>query len=585
MARSLGLLLLCAAALAHGGSARTQQGQGGAQITIVPTGGSGRPDVGPVGGPTTKSERAQRHTWEIWWSYNREYYLAQRARGASVTGVRALDDPRQRAQLREERLIDLMLGAIEDKDKDVRSSAAVALGKFGASKGIRGALERHMRSPPEGWPDVREGAIYGTGLLALGENRRFLDTVAWDKDRPAREQSMALVGLMMDGTGESADLLVRHAKHDHAHANAGPEQAPARAEQERRRFSAHLLGFVEEGGYDDFLWQVASGGRAWGVGEQSMAITALGRRRAVAYKGRLFGLLRERGSDRNLARSAAIALGMMIGPGDEEDLKRLAQFVRDSRADTIAQNFAVMSLGQIGGDTAVELLKDLLRVFGDEEDRAFVHLALGLCGVRSAAARDVLLVEYQRADTEVEQGVLALACGIAKVKDAVPLTVEALEKPRKRDTEGLGARGRLGGWAALALGFHGDARGLPAVRKLLTSSNDPFVCEQAAIAVSLLVRSAAVPELMAILKDAGTLHAKAAIVVALGVLPEPTPAAVDALVSVYKDDSMPNTVRALAICALGALAEPRPVPVSALLVRNYNYFVRCLALDEIASYL
>lgn len=585
MARTLGLLFLCAAALAHGGSARTQPGQGGAQITIVPFAGTGRPDVGPEGGPTTESDRARRHTWEIWWSYNREYYLARRARGAPVTGVRALDDRKQRADLREGRLIDLLLHAIEDKDKDVRSSAAVALGKFGVSKGIRRALERHISSPPEGWPDVREGSIYGTALLGLGENRRFLDTIAWDKDRPTREQSIALTGLMMDGTQESADLLVQHARYFHTSSKSGPEQPPARAEQERRRFAAHLLGFVEASGYDDFLWQVASGGRAWGVGEQAMAITALGRRRAKAYKEPLFRMLYGRGSDRNLARSAAIALGMMLGPDETEDLGRLARFVRDSRADTIAQNFGVMSLGQVGGETSVGLLKDLLRAFADEEDRAFVYLALGLCGVRSEAARDILLAEYHRADTEVEQGVLALACGIAKVEEAVPLTVRALESPRKRDTEGLGARGRFAGWAALALGFHGDGRGLPPVRKLLERNNDPFVREQAAIAVSLLLRSAAVPELMAILKDAGTLHAKAAVVVALGLLPEPTPAAVDALASVYRDDSMPNTVRALAICALGALAEPRPVPVSALLVRNYNYFVRCLALDEIASYL
>jgi HEAT repeat protein len=584
MARSLGLLLLSALAFAHGGSARSQPGQGGTQITIVPTGGSGRPDLGPAGGPTTESDRARRHTWEIWWSYHREHYLAQRTRGAVTTGVRELDDRKQRQDLREGRLIDLLLGALEDKDKDVRSSAAVALGKFGLSKGVRGALERRLRSPPEGWPDVREGSIYGTGLLALAENRRFLDTIARDKDRSAREQSMALTGLMMDGTGESADLLAWHARYFHSGVQSGPETPPARAEQERRRFATHLLGFVEGGGHDDFLWQVACGGRAWGVGEQSMAITALGRRRAEPFKGQIFRLLYER-ADRNLARSAAIALGMMIDHDDAEDLRRLARFVRDSRADTIAQNFAVMSLGQIGGETAVELLKELLRVFGDEEDRAFVYLALGLCGARSASARDTLLVEYRRADAEVEQGVLALACGIARVTDAVPLTVEALEKPRRRDTEGLGARGRFAGWAALGLGFHGDARGLPPVRKLLAGSNDPFVREQAAVAASMLLRSAAVGELMAILRDAGTLHAKAAVVVALGVLPEPTAAAVDALESVYRDDSTPNPVRALAVCALGALAEPRPVPVSALLVRNYNYFVRCLALDEIASYL
>ncbi|MFI5403468.1 MAG: HEAT repeat domain-containing protein, partial [Planctomycetota bacterium] len=321
--------------------------------------------------------------------------------------------------------------------------------------------------------------------------------------------------------------------------------------------------------------------------EGGLAVTALGRRRAGDFKERLFRLLSEKNPDAEITRSVPIALGMMLRPEDEADLKRLARFIRDSRSDSVAQNFAVMALGQVGGETAVGLLRDLLldRVFGDEEDRAFVYLALGLCGARSADARETLLGEYERADTDTEQGVLALACGLARVGEAVPITIKTIEKPRLRDTPGLGARGRLAGWAALALGFHGDGKALPAVRKVLAESNDAFAREQAAIAVSLLQRSAAVAELMAILEEAGTLHAKAAIVTALGILPEPTPEAVDALIKVYKDDSMPNVVRAMAVCALGALADPRPVPVSALLVRNYNYFIRCLALDEIASYL
>jgi HEAT repeat protein len=126
---------------------------------------------------------------------------------------------------------------------------------------------------------------------------------------------------------------------------------------------------------------------------------------------------------------------------------------------------------------------------------------------------------------------------------------------------------------------------LDPVRRVFSSKNDPFVREQAAIAISLLQRSAAVPELLAILKETGTLQAKAAIVTALGVLPEPQADAVDGLIAVYKDDSMPNPVRAMAISALGALADPRPIPVSALLSRNYNYLIRCLALDEVGSYL
>jgi HEAT repeat protein len=224
-------------------------------------------------------------------------------------------------------------------------------------------------------------------------------------------------------------------------------------------------------------------------------------------------------------------------------------------------------------------------VFGDEEDRAFVHLALGLCGRRSAKARETLLAEYQRADNETEQSVLALACGLGNVGEAVPITVQAIETPRLRDTAGRGVRGEFGGWAALGLGFHGDGKGLNAVRKVFAENNAPTVREQAAIALAMLLGNGAVAELTPTLKDAGTLHTKAAIVAALGILPEPTHEAVAALIRVYKDDSMPNSVRAIAVCGLGSIADPRPIPVSAMLVRNYNYFIRCHALDEIASYL
>jgi len=351
--------------------------------------------------------------------------------------------------------------------------------------------------------------------------------------------------------------------------------------QVRPRFPMPLLGLGGAPGFDDFL-----GGRVrGGGGGGALAVTALGRRGARDYREALFRLLHARNRDAGVTRSVPIALGMMLKPDDEADLKRLARFIRDSRGDGIAQNFAVMALGQVGGEVAVELLRDLTTAFGDEEDRAFVYLALGLCAARSAPAKEALLSEYERADTDTDQSVLALACGIGKVPGAMEITIRAIEKPRSRDTTGLGARGRFAGWAALGLGFHGDARGLPPVRHVLANHNDPFVQEQAAIAISLLQRSAAVPELMAILETAGTMHAKAAVVTALAVLPEPSNEAVDALVKIYRDDSMPNTVRSMAIVALGALADPRPVPLSALLVRNYNYFIRSLALDEIASYL
>jgi HEAT repeat protein len=588
MARTAVLLLISAAALGHGESSRTQGGGGGIPTVIVRF-GAGRNDPGLPGGPPSRTERKreQRHTWETWWSYHRDYHLVERVRGTPTTGPRALGEQDPRRQMREGRVQDLFLEALEDKDHDVRAAAAIALGKCGFAPGFDRALERHVNRPPEAWFDVRESALYAIGLFGLPEYRIFLNDIASARDRDAKEASLSLTGLMMDGTKESADAIAHYARWYHSDASSNPS-APASAEQERRRYAIHLLGFVKPGGYDDFLWQVVQGGRQWETAEQGLAVTALGRRRARDYKEGLFRLLYAREFEDDVIRSTAIALGQMLGPDDAGDLKRLARFVRDARRDPVAQNFAVMALGQVGGETAVELLRGLLdgRVFGDDEDRAFVHLALGLCGRRSGSAKEALVAAYNRARSDTELSVLALACGLARAQDSVPITLELLEKPGgRRDGPGLGARGRFAGWAALGLGFLGDERGVTPVRKVFEGSNDPVVREQAAIALALLNRGAAVEELVAILKDAGSLHTKAAVVTALALVPEPTKEVVDALEKVYRDDRMPNPVRGMAITALGALVDPRPIPVSALLSRNYNYLIRCLALDEVASYL
>ena len=81
--------------------------------------------------------------------------------------------------------------------------------------------------------------------------------------------------------------------------------------------------------------------------------------------------------------------------------------------------------------------------------------------------------------------------------------------------------------------------------------------------------------LRALAPDAGLLHpAERHAQVAQHPAVDPDRAAVDPL---------GNAVRAVAVAALGSLIDPRPVPVSAQLVRGYNYFIRCYALDEIAT--
>ncbi|MHC4548013.1 MAG: HEAT repeat domain-containing protein [Planctomycetota bacterium] len=591
----VGLFLLTGVALAHGESGRTTPTV--SARPMVP------PGQRPGSGPATVRPTDGGSTWRTWWAYNREWILAGRIRGTPTSGVRRPDNDRlTRKQLREGELYDRVLRALDDKWHDVRAAAAVSLGKFGLPRADR-HLQRRSRHPPEKWYDVRESCIYGMGVLGLEENRKTMTVVAGDKERGLKERSLALVSFLMDGTQASADLLVWHLKYFRSGILANAETAPLRSEQDRRRMAAHLLGFVTLDGYDNLLMAAAAGSRRWDDGVRGLAITALGRRGVQEYREPLFRMFLRRDLDRNVRRSIPLALGMMIERKDRSDVKRLARFIRDHKRDPVVQHFTVMALAGIGGDQVVDIFEDLLRrrVFNNAEDRAFVYLGLGLVGSRSGKAREILWEEYRRKRTEAAWSVLAVACGLARVSEAVPLTIERLgqshlsgaappgdRRGRRRDPARARNRVREPGflaWGCLALGLHGDPRAVPVVRKVFKKYHDGQVRAKAAIALSLLRKQAAVPELVEILRDAGTMYTKAAVVTALGILPEPSREAVDALVRAYRDDSMPNSVRAMAIIALGALGDPRPVPLSAQLTRNYNYFIRCVGLDEIASLL
>ncbi|MDH3592461.1 MAG: HEAT repeat domain-containing protein, partial [Planctomycetota bacterium] len=391
-------------------------------------------------------------------------------------------------------------------------------------------------------------------------------------------------------------------KYSRAGVYATAETPSVSVEQEHRRLAAHLLGFSEHSGYDGVLSAAANGSRKWRDAEQGLAMTALGRRGAKDQISWLFRKALDRDIKKQARRSAVIALGMLLDSGNEDHVKRLTRLVRDSKRDNTQQNFGVMALANIGGPHAVDALIGLIdrKTFAAPNDRAFVYLALGVCGGPSKRAREYLLAKYDRARNRAELSALAMACGLARVGGAVPLTIARVEKtgpaaggarPSGGPAGGVASGGRdesgnLLAWGLMALGLHGDPRAVPVIRKAFKRhAGAAIVRENAAIALCLIRRRAAAHELIEVLKKGGSRRAKSAIVTALGVLPDADEKTVTALVDVYKTDAMPDNVRAMAIVALGAIGDPRRVPFSAQLMRNYNYFIRSIILDEIASLL
>ena len=79
-------------------------------------------------------------------------------------------------------------------------------------------------------------------------------------------------------------------------------------------------------------------------------------------------------------------------------------------------------------------------------------------------------------------------------------------------------------YALLGLGLHGDPVAIPLVHKIFRKKSNAVARHNAAISLALLMRRDAIPVLLETLNEAGVQYTKAAMVMALGLLPEPTEA-------------------------------------------------------------
>jgi len=554
----------------------------------VPSGGFGgklppAPDLPSGAPPTTIVSTTTEHDWRVWWSYNREWYLASRLRGTPVSGTRVdANDGLTRKKLRDEVLTPILLDALEDKSHHVREAAAVALGKFG-NREFNIPLTRRSDAPREKFLSTRDACLYAMGLLRLPENRAYLTSVAADKRRPLLARSIELTSFALDDTRRSVETLKWHLEYHRSSLRFKADAMPTVSEEDRRRFSAHLLGFVDkEFDVDDLLYRAVLGSRRWTEGTQGLAATALGRRRARDYRGQLLRLVHDRESPRALQRSIPIALGLMLRRTDEDEIRELGRIAKDFKRRPVVRHFAIMALARIGGKLPAEILIGHLRdnVYNDAQERGFAYLALGILGMQSKDAREQLMVEFERTGSATERAPLALALGIARHKEAIPVTVKYIEKASSG-----GAGADVLAYGTLALGLHGRKECLAPVKKVLGKYRIPRIQANAAIALVLLERNQAMGELQPILEESGNATTRGAIMMAIGMIPSPEMKIVKVLKEQYERDGNPDVVRALAVVGLGAIGDPDGVPMSVRFVRGYNYLIRCAAIDLIASIL
>ncbi len=421
-------------------------------------------------------------------------------------------------ELRSPEAATVLLGYVADERADVRVAALRALAVSGDLRGAPAA----RRALADEAPEVRSAAIHALGRLGQPSDAEAIEaalTGEFDEDRVPLEALASLAPgragqrLAEHLAGEQRAAAVALAA-DHAAAGLVPFFAAALAHPQQVTAASDALARVSHAAALDAL--VDGLGRA--PNDPDLA-------RALAVWVASFGPGARRAAHRGRAALAAgpdspRQLLLRALAGDDAVLDRAVSMLSGAEESTPDERaIAADALGALGGDAAIEALRDGLS--GERDDEVFArraHALLSLPGPSAARAPRGIGAWFDHG----RRGDLALQLA---ARDAEGLSAATRLRLRRRARAGLrDSRPQRRHAALLALALAGEAAAAPSVAPLL---EDPRPEVRAAAAIAL--RAFARPEQRDALRVARALerdivvagHLEAAFLAAQNAAPRP----------------------------------------------------------------
>ncbi len=556
----------CDVTWAHGGNPNPAQPPADPGLPLGP--GWKTPDLsqGTPMDSGTQDPAAPVTRWETWWAANKEGYLRLAERMRATAGnqtpgrpvsARERDAAERRDAAQRRRLADVFIEALGDSDFEVRTAAAIALGKSGDARGSE-PLRRVARKDPV--REVGDSAVLGLGLLGQAADVPFLMELLLGERNDASQRAFAAFSLGLIG-GEDASAVLLQAL----------PAAGSRGSLPRPEIHASVLVGLGLSGCEAGLptLRAAADDARLDANVRAFAVLALGRQGDRESLARVTALVAPR-ADVALRRAGALALGRIAAPTDLEAVRALLTAARDEN-DPLARHFAAVALGGLRGPGVLEVLLTTFRA-AREADRPFLALALALQGDRSIVTE---LVEALRDERDASRAsALCVALGLLGDETAAPALEEQLASPRHP---------WLQGYAALALGLLGHQPSVQALRNGLESTRDGRLRINLAIALGLLHDPRARTFLLETLRTGERFYERGSAALALGALRLTT--AIPDLEAVYRDRAAKDILRAYAVVALGQIADPSPVPKLARfsIDGDYSGAISVKPLNEVLS--
>lgn len=602
--------------------------------TAPPSRGPATPGPAPVG-PTTAASTGGTEIgtdpadWGTWWQINQHAFLGLReaiwdpgvATGSDDFFLGIGEGRDLPAELRPsdaqlaERVAPALRRALErEKQIDVLSSSMVALAKLGDTQvapGERTSLEVLRAFLRNSNQELQETAALCLGILGesaapmdlgslLADDARGRELVGGERV-PLRTRAFAAYGLgvlaqrservdvrrwaahqivrALDERNAAADVAVACVNAlalvelPSSSAQGARESGNAHPSSSREALVEHLLARLADERLDSRMrahlpralvrsLRASAGPETKQVVESLLRIVETGRR-----------------GNRDVLRGAIQALGDLQSAGDEasETKVRRALLGAATEADALARPFAMIALAQAAtrpgapSEGAKEAREFLLRALarGESRLRPWAGLALGVMAFRqrelgSEPSRDASLAlraALHDCGSPTELGAYALGLGLAGDIGSSGILLEKLA----RHSDDV-ARAQL----AIALGLMRERSAAELLRGMLPESvYRPALMRGLAIGLALLGDKGSVPALASAMKETRSNSVRAVYAWTLSHIGDAR--AIDPMLALLEDQSLPDLTRASAAMGLGQVCERSPEPWNTPLAINSNY--------------
>lgn len=417
-----------------------------------------------------------------------------------------------------------------------RAYAAVSIGLIGkldSDKFLIDRLENGRRVR-----DVDAAQLYALGMISSIRARRFLDYYVAHPLRDTTLRAVALDALALHQSVESLDTIKR---------------ALVDQDVRVRRSAAAALGQVNFTSRYRAEWEKLE--TAFNGDQSSLEFSSRVIGEFEAYQARL--RVKLEADESALADKKSEVIELIAKHG-----------LKDS--DVLVRNFCAISLGEIGGKRAVQILTEQVKDARLNSTRAFAALGLAITGDKDAGKTLHSRLLRKKLNQETKAA-FDLALGLVGEKDAKNL----IKKHFKSSGDTAIAK-----YSAIALALLEDKSVVKPLRDRLLQKSRPELKKAYGQSLAILGDYDVVDLLGKALKRHGSVAHKAQLLTALASIQDAR--SLDLLLKSADPVKRKRLTLAAAARAIGMVAERGDRPILTKWFRHLNYQLRIVPLNEIA---